>query len=177
MSAQELVVLGRVFKIASSLFLGCVIFAASGARAEDPDFVTLVGGYFDFNRQKDKGFEGRLEYRFSDRYFIFKPFLTAAYTNTKMGFFGAGVLVDIYLGRRFVVIPSFAPTFYFGGNDKLDLGHPIEFRSQLELAYRFDNRSRLGFAVSHYSNASLGDSNPGTETLSLNYSIPVNIFK
>ena len=41
--------------------------------------------------------------------------------------------------------------------DGLDLGYGLEFRSQLEIAYRFDNRSRLGVAVSHMSNASWVD--------------------
>ena len=44
--------------------------------------------------------------------------------------------------------------------------------SQFEIAYRFDDRSRLGVAISHYSNAGLGDTNPGTATLSLYFSIP-----
>ena len=58
------------------------------------------------------------------------------------------------------------------------MGHTVEFRSQLEFAYRFDNRSRLGFAISHYSNASLGDANPGTESLTLYYSVPFDkIFR
>jgi len=43
----------------------------------------------------------------------------------------------------------------------------------LEVAYRFDDRSRLGLSISHYSNAGLGDDNPGTESLMLNYSVPL----
>ncbi|MBO6784517.1 MAG: acyloxyacyl hydrolase, partial [Alphaproteobacteria bacterium] len=62
---------------------------------------------------------------------------------------------------------------YADGNGK-DLGHTIEFRSQLEIGYRFDDRSRLSFAVSHISNASLGDSNPGTEIATIYYHIPIN---
>ena len=86
---------------------------------------------------------------------------------------GAGVLIDLYFGRRIVVTPSFAPHIYFGGDDDLDLDYPLEFRSQLEVAYRLDDRSRLGLAVSHYSNASLGDTNPGTESAMLYYSLPL----
>ena len=93
-----------------------------------------------------------------------------------MSFLGAGVLVDIYLGRRFVLTPSFAPTWWRGKTDTLDLGYPLEFRSQMELSYRFNDRSRLGLAISHYSNASLGDTNPGTETVSVYYSIPLNVL-
>ena len=75
-----------------------------------------------------------------------------------------------------MVTPSFAPGFYDQGDSTLDLGHELEFRSQIEFAYRFDNRSRLGVAVSHYSNASIGDENPGTESAILYYSIPLNVI-
>ena len=144
------------------------------ALADDPDFLSVGAGYFDFNRQKDQGAEFRLEYRSSKKLWVFKPFAAAAYTSPGHGFVGAGVLIDVFLGRRFVLTPSFAPHLYWGGNKDLDLGHVVEFRSQLELAYRFDNRSRLGLAISHYSNASLGDTNPGTETATLYYSLPLD---
>ena len=147
------------------------------ALAGDPDFLTVGAGYFDFNRQKDQGAELRLEYRSSKKFWVFKPFAAAAYTSPGHGFVGAGVLIDIFLGRRFVLTPSFAPHLYWGSKDDLDLGHVVEFRSQLEFAFRFDNRSRLGLAISHYSNASLGDTNPGTETATLYYSLPLdNLF-
>jgi lipid A 3-O-deacylase len=151
--------------------------SSAPALADDPDFLSVGAGYFDFNRQKDKGAEFRLEYRSSKKLWVFKPFAAAAYTSPGHGFVGAGVLIDIFLGRRVVLTPSFAPHLYWGGNDDLDLGHVVEFRSQLEVAYRFDNRSRLGLAISHYSNASLADANPGTETITLYYSLPLdNLF-
>jgi lipid A 3-O-deacylase len=142
-------------------------------RTDDPAFLTVGVGAFDFNRKKEKGAEFRAEYRSDKKLWVFKPFAAAAYTSTSQGFVGAGVLVDVYFGRRFVMTPSFAPHFYWGGNKKLDLGHEVEFRSQLELAYRFDNRSRLGLAISHYSNASLADKNPGTETATVYFSVPL----
>jgi lipid A 3-O-deacylase len=141
--------------------------------SDDPDFISLGAGYFDFNRQKDEGAEFRLEYRSDYKLWIFKPFASMAYASTDHGFIGAGMLVDIYFGRRFVLTPSFAPQYYWGGDSKLDLDYPLEFRSQLEAAYRFDDRSRLGLAFSHTSNAGLGDTNPGTESLTLYYSIPL----
>lgn len=144
------------------------------ALADDPDFLSVGAGYFDFNRQKDQGAEFRLEYRSSKKLWVFKPFAAVSYTSPGHGFVGAGVLIDVFLGRRFVLTPSFAPHLYWGGNKDLDLGHVVEFRSQLELAYRFDNRSRLGLAISHYSNASLGDTNPGTESATLYYSLPLD---
>ncbi len=172
--------MNRVFSSIIGL-AAALLFAVPNAQADDglkddPDFLSVGVGYYDFNRQKEEGAEFRLEYRSDKKFFFFKPFLAAAYTSTSQGFVGAGVLIDLYLGRRFVLTPSFAPHYYWGGNNKLDLGHALEFRSQLEFAYRFDNRSRLGVAISHYSNASIGDTNPGTETATVYYSIPLNTF-
>jgi lipid A 3-O-deacylase len=169
--------------ISFGLFGGLGIFALLAAvdrpaLADDPDFLTVAAGYFDFNRQKDQGAEFRVEYRSDKKLWLFKPFAAAAYATPGHGFIGAGVLIDIFLGpkdrQRFVLTPSFAPHFYWGGDKDLDLGHAVEFRSQLEFAYRFDNRARLGLAVSHYSNAGLGSTNPGTETITLNYSVPMD---
>ena len=146
------------------------------AQAQEPDFVSVGLGWFDFNRQKDQGGEFRIEYRSDQKIFFLKPFVAAAVASPGHGFFGVGVLMDIYFGNRIVVTPSFAPHVYAGGDKDLDLGYWLQFRSQLEIAYRFDDRSRLGLAISHYSNASLGDTNPGTETLTLYYSVPFSKF-
>lgn len=139
---------------------------------DDPDYLTVSAGWFDFNRKKDEGAEFRLEYRSDYKLWELKPFATLAVASNGMTFIGAGVLMDIYFGKRWVLTPSFAPTWWRGKTDTLNMGHAVEFRSQMELAYRFDDRSRLGISLSHYSNASLGSYNPGTETLMVNYSIP-----
>lgn len=153
--------------------IAAIALPSAPARADDPAFLTFGIGAFDFNRQKDQGAEFRLDYRSDYKLGPFKPFLTAAGVSNGMSFIGVGVLIDVYFGKRFVVTPSFAPTWWQGKTDDLDLGHALEFRSQIEFAYRFDDRSRLGLAVSHSSNASLGDTNPGTETILVNYSVPI----
>jgi len=161
----------------AALLLGGSLVAVSGkALAGDPAMVSFGVGAFDFNRQKDQGVELRLEYRsdYKIPYIQAKPFAALGGASSGHGFLGAGILWDLYFGNRVVVTPSFAPHLYAGGDSDLDLDHPIEFRSQLEFAYRFDDRSRLGLAISHYSNASLGDTNPGTETLSLYYTVPLD---
>lgn len=159
-------------KALCAVILSAAVGIAPPAKAEDPDYLTLGAGWFDFNRQKDQGGEFRLEYRSDVKWWELKPFATLAVTSHGMTFIGAGVLMDIYFGRRWVVTPSFAPTWWRGKTSSLNLGHGLEFRSQMELAYRFDDRSRLGLSISHYSNASLGNTNPGTETVMLNYSVP-----
>jgi len=165
-------VLKRI-SLAMVLTVAAAGLAPVPALAGDPSFLTIGAGAFDFNRQKDQGAEVRVDYRSDYKLWVFKPFATGAVVSNGMTFLGVGVLMDIYFGNRFVVTPSFAPTWWRGKTDDLDLGHGLEFRSQLEFAYRFDDRSRLGLALSHSSNASIGDTNPGTESLLVNYSYPL----
>ena len=67
--------------------------------------------------------------------------------TTDSAFYGfGGVLVDVFFGKRWVLTPSFAAGYYDNG-DGVDLGHEVEFRSSIELSYRFDNRTRLGRVV------------------------------
>jgi lipid A 3-O-deacylase len=164
------------------LFLAVLILAAQPALADsfklakDPAYITFSGGYFDINRQKDEGGEFSVEYRSDKELWIFKPFAHAAYVTNGMSFLGAGVLIDLQVGDNWIIQPSFAPTWWRGKTNDLDLGHALEFRSRLEIAYRFRDKSRLGISFSHSSNASLGDTNPGTESLMLNVSIPTTMF-
>ena len=144
---------------------------------DDPDFLTMAVGKYDIFRNREEDIELRLDYRFGKKFLIFKPFLTGAYVTNNSSFLGAGVLVDIYLGRRFVLTPQFSPTWWRGKTSNLDLGHALEFRSRLELAYRFDDRSRIGISIDHSSNAGLGDGNPGVESVMLNYSMSMDSVK
>ena len=161
---------GMIRSIAAAMAVWMAL-PCGAALADDPDFLTFGAGWFDWNRQKDQAAEINLEYRSDRKFWIFKPLAGAMVTSTGSFYVYAGVGVDVFFGRRFVVTPSFAPGYYEEGGG-LDLGHEIEFRSQAEFAYRFDDRSRLGFAISHISNDSIGDTNPGTEIFTLYYSVP-----
>ena len=160
-------------KIITAVTAAWLLLPIGAASADDPDFVSFGAGWFDWNRQKDQSGEINLEYRSDRKFWIFKPMAGAMVTSTGSFYGYAGVGIDVFLGRRFVVMPSFAPGIYAKGGG-LDLGHALEFRSQAEFAYRFDDRSRLGFAISHISNDSIGDTNPGTEIFTLYYSVPVS---
>jgi len=157
------------------VLLLCAFLAAlpvSVARALDPAFLTLGAGSFDMNGDESTGTVS-VEYTGGKRLFWeFKPMGGLMATFDGAFYLYGGVAVDIFLGKRLVLTPSFAPGYYHKGSG-LDLGHKLEFRSQLEIAYRFDNRARLGFAISHMSNASIGDINPGTESAMIYYSIPL----
>ncbi len=156
------------------LVLAAVAGAPGRARADadDPAFVSLGLGYYDINRQSDEAVDFRLEYRHGEKLWIFKPWVGIEGTSDGALYAAAGILVDVFFGRRVVVTGSFGAGYYEEGDGK-DLGNELEFRSQIEIAYRFDDRSRLGLAFSHISNASIADINPGVEILNLYYSIPL----
>jgi hypothetical protein len=154
------------------LGLAALLAATLPAAAEEPSFISLGVGYYDLFDDQSAG-EARLEYRFSEanKLLFFTPFVGVTAT-TDGGTYGyGGIGVDVFFGRRWVATPNFAVGLYGNGDGK-DLGHAIEFRSGLEVAYRFDDYSRLGLSFTHISNAGLDERNPGVESLVLVYSMP-----
>ena len=65
------------------------------------------------------------------------------------------------------ISPSFAVGYYDEGDGK-DLGHEIEFKTQIQLLFEISSNSELGFSYNHISNASLGDKNPGANSYMFN---------
>ncbi len=140
--------------------------------AAEPDLISFGVGWYDINDDQD-AVDLRVEYRPAVTYFNFvKPWAGVEVTSDGGVYGAAGVLVDLNLTRNIVLTPSFGAGLYSDGDGK-DLGHVVEFRSQLELGYRFENGSRVGIAISHISNAHLDDNNPGTEVATVYYHMPV----
>jgi lipid A 3-O-deacylase len=158
---------------AAALLLAFAIDAAQPARAaDDPAFITFHIGGYDVNDDQTAG-QFNLEYRSDWDAWYVKPFAGVMGTTDAAAYVYGGFLLDVYFGRRVVFTPNVAVGLYSDGDGK-ELGNTVEFRSGLELAYRLDNRARLGMAFHHISNASLSDNNPGTETLTLTFSLPLD---
>lgn len=68
----------------------------------------------------------------------------------------------------FTFTPSFAPGLYHEGDGK-DLGHVLEFKSEVQVSFDLSQSSKLGFSYNHVSNASLGDKNPGANSYMINF--------
>lgn len=81
----------------------------------------------------------------------------------------AGVRADMPLGDRWIFSPGVAAGIYYRAHGK-NLGGALEFRSQIELAYRLSGESRIGLCFYHLSNGGVFGFNPGTESLILTYS-------
>ena len=65
--------------------------------------------------------------------------------------------------------PSFTPGLLYHEGDGKDLGHVIEFKSELQFSFDLSKNSELGFSYNHISNASLGDKNPGANSYMFNF--------
>jgi len=169
-------------RAAAAALLAAAIAWPGGAQAQgqgqkryrEPDFITIGGGAFDLLDNTTSA-EMDLQVRPNTRLWIFRPQI-GLFANSDGGYYAwAGLMTDVYFGRRLVLSPSFGIGGYHKGDSK-DLGGPLEFRSALELAWRFGDSSRLGVQFGHISNASIYDENPGTEFLLLNYSMPTGVF-
>jgi len=140
----------------------------------EPAFVAFGGGVFDA-LDDDTAAQFNLEYRSNRRLWIFKPQggFMASTDGTIYGY--AGFRIDLYFGPRWVLSPSTAIGLYGRGGGKR-LGSILEFRSGIELGYRFDDRSRLSAGLFHLSNASVGNTNPGEESIVIFYAVPIQRF-
>lgn len=140
---------------------------------EDSSLISFGVGAYDVN-DDDTTADFRLEYRHGKPLFWqVKPWFGAEATAEGSVWGGGGVLVDINVGDVYFT-PNFGAGLYGQGGSDKDLGSAIEFRSQIEAGYKFQNEHRVGVAFGHISNASIDDHNPGTEILNLYYHVPVN---
>ena len=80
--------------------------------------------------------------------------------------------MDIELNENWVLTPSGGAGAYRRGNGK-DMGSVLQFRVQGDIAYRFEDGSRIALSVSHLSNARTSNQNPGAEIISLYYLVPI----
>lgn len=162
---------------------------------ESVDLISVGLGYFDqsfldpefiwFDNPDHGPFEEavdfRLEYRFGESllpftepYALFKPWVGAEATSDGALYGAGGILIDIPVGS-FVFTPSLGVGLFSEGGGK-ELGSVIEFRSQLEVGYEFENNSRFGVTYSHISNAGISETNPGANLIVVYYHVPVDWF-
>lgn len=78
----------------------------------------------------------------------------------------------IWLNSDWAIMPYFGPGFW-ADSEQIQLGHRIQFRTGVDVVLRLDGNVTVGIGVAHLSNSSLGDLNPGTETLAFSLTIPI----
>ena len=163
-------------------FLGALSVASSAYALEDTANdagnkadVAIYAGKFSALRDKaSESVEGGVEYRFKDQWYGVRP-TVGAMANTDGAIYGyAGINWDLPIRaiRPFYITPGVKVGGYSQGDSK-DLGYGLEFRDSIEVSYRFNDGQRLGAYLTHMSNASLGNKNPGTEMIGAVYSHPM----
>ncbi len=158
----------RILLLTSVLTL--LIGAWQPARATD--YFTLGLGYYDVIDREGEAALFALEYRGEYVWGGLRPAIGINVTSDSAVYGYVGGFYDWFFYDKLYVSPNFMIGAYAQGDGK-DLGHALEFRSGLELGYEFSNAQRASVAFNHISNASIGDKNPGVETLLFNYSVPL----
>ena len=133
---------------------------------------SVYTGMFDFSDDGKKstliGFQHQNENLNRDTFLgNLSPITVALLTADSAGYIYTGVQAQYKLGVLNFT-PSFTPGLYFEGDGK-DLGHLIEFKSELQISLDLSRSSELGLSYNHISNASLGDKNPGANSYMFNF--------
>ena len=134
--------------------------------------LNVYTGMFDFSDDGKKssliGFEHQNENLYRNTFFgNISPITGALITADTAGYLYTGIQAQYSLGALNIT-PSFTPGLYYEGDGK-DLGHLIEFKSELQFSLDLSDTSELGFSYNHISNASLGDKNPGANSYLFNF--------
>mgnify|MGYP001437756817 FL=1 len=133
---------------------------------------SVFTGMFDFSDDGKKstliGFQHQNEDLNRDTFLgNLSPITGAMITADNASYFYTGVQANYNIGSL-KLTPSFAPGYYSQGNGK-DLGHALEFKSEVQLSLDLPKDSQFGFSYNHLSNASLGDKNPGANSYMFNF--------
>jgi len=156
----------------------CVLFFVSSTGAEEMknniqnNQFNVYTGMFDFSddgkRSTLVGFQHQNENLNKDTFLgNLSPITGVLITADSAGYLYTGVQAQYKIGSL-NIIPSFTPGLYHEGDGK-DLGHILEFKSEVQLSLNLSDNSKLGFSYNHLSNASLGDKNPGANSYMFNF--------
>ena len=157
--------------LVTSSFVNIVLAEEKAAISEHQyNFYT---GNFDFSDDKQKavlfGFQHQNENLERDTFLgIASPVTGAFITENSAAYIYTGVEWNYSLSDKLNLTPSFTPGIYHEGNGK-DLGHAIEFKTELQANYSISESTNLGMSYNHLSNASLGVKNPGANSYMFNF--------
>ena len=135
--------------------------------------LSFFTGNFDFSDNKQKailvGFQHQNE-NLNRNTFLgnISPITGGFITENSAAYIYTGVEWNMDMGGGMIFTPSFTPGLYHEGDGK-DLGHVLEFKSEVQLSYATSDLSNFAISYNHVSNASLGDKNPGANSYMFNF--------
>ena len=160
-----------------SLYLVILFFAtkllASEEIKKNVNELNFFTGNFDFSDDKQSaylvGFQHQDENLNRDTFLgNISPITGGFITENSAAYIYTGVEWNVDMGNKMTFTPSFAPGLYHEGDGK-DLGHVLEFKSEVQLSYLASDDMSFGISYNHVSNASLGDKNPGANSYVFNF--------
>ena len=159
----------RIFIISLGLSL---LVSNTSLTEEKRSGINFYTGMFDFSDDKKSstlfGIEHQNENLYRDTILgRVSPVTGMMVTADNAAYFYTGVQANYKIGALSLT-PSFTPGYYNEGNGK-DLGHALEFKSEIQLSLELPLDSQIGFSYNHLSNASLGDKNPGANSYMFNF--------
>ncbi len=167
------------YKFLVLLLMGFFVFFSKSFSDEkqkkllDPHKYNFYTGMFDFSddgkRSSILGIQHQNENLFRETFLgKVSPVTGFMFTADSATYLYTGVQADYNIGK-INFTPSFTPGLYGQGDGK-DLGHVLEFKSELQMSLDLSKNSEFGFSYNHISNASLGDKNPGANSYMFNFS-------
>lgn len=147
------------------------VFSSSAGRDVERgprELVFLGGASGVFDRETNPAVT--VEYRSGLSLARFRPWLALGWATDGAVFAGGGALRSWTLGEAW----SFTAGFGAGRYDRhegRDLGSHLEFLTYGEISRRVGAGRSVLLRLTHISNGSLGDVNPGTELVTIGYSV------
>ena len=154
------------------LFAATKLFAVEEVNTNNHQ-LNYFAGNFDFSDDKQKailvGFQHQDENLNRDTFLgNVSPITGGFITENSAAYIYTGIEWNVDMGGGLTFTPSFAPGLYHEGDGK-DLGHVLEFKSEVQFSYASSNKTSFGLSYNHVSNASLGDKNPGANSYMFNF--------
>ena len=158
-------------KFCTVLFFIFFAFSVNAEEFKNTEF-NVFSGMFDFSDDGKRstliGIQHQNENLNRDTFLgNLSPITGALITSDNAGYIYTGVQAQYKIGIL-KITPSFTPGLYHEGDGK-DLGHMLEFKSEVQLSFDLSKNTELGFSYNHLSNASLGDKNPGANSYMFNF--------
>jgi hypothetical protein len=162
----------KLLLVCASLLFSTLLIADEIKLDDDNTELNFYTGMFDFSDDTKRagliGFQHQNENLNRDTFLgNLSPITGGMITDANATYFYTGVQAQYTIGA-IEITPSFAPGYYNEGNGK-DLGHALEFKSEIQLSLELPKQSQIGFSYNHLSNASLGDKNPGANSYMFNF--------
>ena len=155
-----------------SFLISSSIFAEDTKVNDDNIKFNIYSGMFDFSDKGKRstliGFQHQNTDLNRDTFLgNLSPITGFMITSDSAAYLYTGIQAQYTLGALNIT-PSFTPGFYNQGDGK-DLGHLLEFKSEVQITLNFKKNSQFGLSYNHLSNASLGNKNPGANSYMFNF--------